>query len=69
MKRSITRWTVPALAAALVLTLGIPATAAAGPWDRAPRTGHADPAARQAKPLPAFAPAERDALTRALERG
>lgn len=69
MKRSPTRWTVVALAAALALVLGVPASAAAGPWDRAPRTGQADPAARRAKPLPAFAPAERDALTRALDRG
>ncbi|HET9722894.1 MAG TPA: MXAN_6640 family putative metalloprotease [Actinomycetota bacterium] len=69
MKRSLTRWTVVALAAALALVLGVPASAAAGPWDRAPRTGQADPAARRAKPLPAFAPAERDALTRALDRG
>ncbi|HEU4355302.1 MAG TPA: MXAN_6640 family putative metalloprotease, partial [Actinomycetota bacterium] len=64
-----TRWTLVALAAALAFVLSIPASAAAGPWDRAPRTAQADPTARQAKPLPAFAPAERDALTRALDRG
>lgn len=69
MKRPRTRWPILATAAALVLVLAAPATAADGPWQRAPRTGQADVSARGAKPLPAFAPAERDALTRALERG
>lgn len=69
MKRPRTRWPILATAAALVLVLAAPATAADGPWQRAPRTGQADVSARGVKPLPAFAPAERDALTRALERG
>ena len=69
MKRPRTRWPILATAAVLVLVLAVPATAAGGPWERAPRTGQADVSARGAKPLPAFAPAERDALTRALERG
>lgn len=68
MKRSPRR-TFVALAAALVVVLAVPASAAAEPWDRSPRTGQADPATRRAKPLPAFAPADRDALTRALDRG
>ncbi len=69
MKRPRTRWPILATAAALILVLAAPAMAADGPWQRAPRTGQADVSARGAKPLPAFAPAERDALTRALERG
>jgi hypothetical protein len=69
VKHPGTRWPSLATAAALALVLAAPASAADGPWERAPRTGQADVSAREAKPLPAFAPAERDALTRALERG
>jgi hypothetical protein len=69
VKHPGTRWPILATAAALALVLAAPASAADGPWGRAPRTGQADVSAREAKPLPAFAPAERDALTRALERG
>jgi hypothetical protein len=69
VKHPGTRWPIVAIAAALALVLAAPASAADGPWGRAPRTGQADVSAREAKPLPAFAPAERDALTRALERG
>jgi hypothetical protein len=69
VKRPRARWPIAATAAALVMVLAVPASGAEDPWSRAPRTGSADVSARRAKPMPAVAPVERDALTRALERG
>jgi hypothetical protein len=58
-----------ATAVMLVMALGAPAWGSAGAWTRGTRTGSADVGARQDRRMPALAAVERDALTRALERG
>ncbi|MGE5459723.1 MAG: MXAN_6640 family putative metalloprotease [Solirubrobacterales bacterium] len=66
---SRSRTFVAVTAALLVIGLGLPASGASGPWGRTPRTVPTDPGTRVGKPLPAPVPVERDALSRALERG
>jgi hypothetical protein len=69
VKTSRSRTFVAVTAALLVIGLGLPASGASGPWGRSSRTVRADPGTRVGTPLPALVPVERDALSRALERG